>query len=355
MSRIYNFSPGPAALPLPVLEQARDELLDWQGHGMSLMEMGHRTAAFEAMAARAEADLRELLNIPSNYHVLFLSGGARIQFAMIPLNLLGDKKTADYVDTGIWSQGAIKEAQRYAQVNTVASAETFVPPISQWQVDPAAAYLHYTSNETIGGVQFSFVPETTAPLVSDMSSDLLCQPIDISRFGLIYASAQKNIGPAGMTIVIVRDDLLDRASTLTPAVFHYKTQAEKKSLYNTPPTYTWYLAGLVFQWLKKQGGLQVMSEINHRKAKKLYQAIDESGFYHNTVQADSRSIMNIPFTLKNPELDVVFLKEALAADLANLKGHSLVGGMRASLYNAVPEAAVDALIAFMRDFEARRG
>jgi len=347
MHRVYNFSPGPAALPLPVLEQARDEFLDWQGNGMSVMEMGHRTASFEALAAQTEVDLRELLNIPSNYKVLFLSGGARVQFAMIPLNLLGDYGTADYVDTGIWAEIAIKEAQKYGRVNTVS--------LATWQTDPNAAYLHYTSNETIDGIQFHYIPETKAPLVCDMSSDILCQPIDVSRFGLIYASAQKNIGPAGLTVVIVRDDLLDRASKLTPTVFHYKTQAEKQSLYNTPPTYSWYLAGLVFQWLKKQGGLKAIAEINHRKAKKLYQAIDKSEFYHNPVQPDFRSIMNIPFTLKKPELDTLFLQEALQAGLANLKGHNLVGGMRASIYNAIPEEAVDALIAFMRDFETRYG
>jgi phosphoserine aminotransferase len=366
MSRVYNFSPGPSALPLPVLEQARDELLDWHGQGMSLMEMGHRTTSFETMAARAEADLRELLDIPANYKVLFLSGGARVQFAMVPLNLLGQSEPsekvqscADYIDTGIWSQGALKEAQRYGKVNIAASSAPdfmHVPSMSEWQMNPSAAYLHYTSNETITGVQFSFIPDTgNVPLVADMSSDLLSQPIDIARFGLIYASAQKNIGPSGLTVVIVRDDLLDRASLLTPTVFHYKTQAEQHSLYNTPPTYSWYLSGLVFEWLKSQGGVEAIAKINQSKAEKLYQAIDQSAFYSNPVRLDSRSRMNAMFCLANPELDPIFLREASLAGLANLKGHRLLGGMRASLYNAVPEAAVDALIAFMRDFEARYG
>jgi phosphoserine aminotransferase len=358
MTRVYNFSPGPAALPLPVLEQAQAEMLDWQGHGMSIMEMGHRTPSFEAMAARTEADLRELLNIPSNYQVLFLSGGARVQFAMVPLNLLGEQGTSDYIDTGIWSQIAAKEAQRYGQINIAASSASsqfmHVPRVSEWQINSSAAYVHYTSNETISGVQYSFIPEIgNIPLVVDMSSDLLSKPIDVSRFGLIYASAQKNIGPSGLTLVIVRDDLLDRASKFTPTVFHYKTQAEKHSLYNTPPTYSWYLAGLVFEWLKSQGGLTAIAEVNQRKAKKLYDLIDHSAFYTNLVASDSRSEMNITFRLIRPELDALFLREAESVGLANLKGHSLVGGMRASLYNSVPEAAVDALCAFMRDFETR--
>lgn len=356
MSRIYNFSPGPAALPLPVLEQARDELLNWQGHGMSVMEMGHRTPSFEQMAAEAEADLRALLEIPANYKVLFLSGGARVQFAMIPLNLMGDNPQADYVHTGVWSKMAEQEAKRYLQVNQVVSSEVCGPPMSDWQCDPQAAYLHYTTNETISGVQFSFIPETGAvPLVADMSSDILSKPIDVSRFGLIYASAQKNIGPSGLTIVIVRDDLLGRASPLTPSVFHYKAQAEMRSLHNTPPTYSWYMAGLVFKWLQKQGGLSAIAEINQRKAAKLYQVIDQSELYKNTVALDSRSWMNVAFHLTQPDLTQRFLQEATVAGLANLKGHSLVGGVRASIYNAVPEVAVDTLIAFMQEFERVHG
>ncbi|MBA6412865.1 3-phosphoserine/phosphohydroxythreonine transaminase [Parahaliea sp. F7430] len=359
MTRLYNFCAGPAALPESVLEIARDELLNWHGAGLSLMEMSHRSPEVVGVAERAEADLRELLSVPDDYAVLFLQGGASTQFSAVPLNLLGDKKSADYVNTGQWSKKALAEAKRYAEVNVVASSEdtnfATIPPQEQWQLGSDPAYLHYTPNETIGGVEYFWTPEVSVPLVADMSSTILSRPIDVSAFGVIYAGAQKNIGPAGLTLVIVRRDLLGRASELCPAMLNWQIAADNDSMYNTPPTYSLYLAGLVFEWLKKQGGLTAMEALNRRKAEKLYKAIDDSSFYSNPVELASRSLMNVPFTLADDSLDKAFLAESEAAGLLNLKGHRSVGGMRASLYNAVTEEAVDALIAFMQDFERRNG
>jgi len=360
MSRIYNFSAGPAVLPEPVLAQAAEEMLDWHGTGMSVMEMSHRGKAFVGIAEQAEADLKELLAVPAGYQVLFLQGGATAQFAAVPMNLLGDQTSADYLNTGSWSKKAIAEARQYGAVNVVAeSAQTDpmgVPPRAQWQTDPHAAYLHYCANETITGVEFLDIPDSgDVPLVSDMSSTFLSRPIDVSKFGLIYAGAQKNFGPAGLTVVIVRDDLLERASAQTPSVWHYRAQSQADSMLNTPATYSWYIAGLVFQWLKREGGLEVMAERNARKAAKLYAAIDQSDFYRNPVEPGSRSWMNVPFVLADDQLDGAFLKGASEAGLETLKGHRSVGGMRASIYNAMPESGVDALIEFMADFEKRNG
>jgi len=360
MARIYNFSAGPAVLPEEVLSQARDEMLDWRGSGMSVMEMSHRGKEFMSIAEQAEADLRELLAIPSNYKVLFLQGGASSQFAMVPLNLLRGKKSADYVNTGMWSKKAIDEAKRFCAVNVAASSEaskfTSVPAQTEWKLSGDAAYVHYTPNETIGGVEFHWVPDTgDVPLIADMSSTLLSRPIVVSKFGVIYAGAQKNIGPAGLVVVIVRDDLIGGAAASTPVMFDYKTHADNGSMYNTPPTYGWYLAGLVFQLLKKKGGLKAMAEVNKRKAEKLYGAIDASDFYKNPVAKDARSWMNVPFTLKDAALDKAFLAEASKVGLKSLEGHRSVGGMRASIYNAMPEGGVDALVAFMQDFARRNG
>jgi phosphoserine aminotransferase len=357
--RVYNFSAGPAALPLPVLEQARDELLDWQG-GMSVMEVSHRGKAFMAVAERAEADLRDLLTIPTDYRVLFMQGGATAQFSAVPLNLAAAGATADYVNTGHWSERTIKEARRFVTVNVAAdeagSQYTTVPEPSKLRLTRGAAYVHYTPNETIGGVEFPYIPETgDVPLIADMSSTILSRPLDVSRFGVIYAGAQKNIGPAGITVVIVRDALIRRARAGTPMVFDYGAVADADSMLNTPPTFGWYFAGLVFQWLKREGGLAAMAERNRAKADALYAAIDTSAFYSNPVARDCRSWMNVPFRLARPELDKTFLAESDAAGLTNLAGHRAVGGMRASLYNAVPLEAVVALVDFMRDFERRHG
>ena len=359
MSRIYNFSAGPAALPEEVLQQARDEMLDWNGSGMSVMEMSHRGKEYLSIAEQAEADLRELMAIPANYKVLFLQGGASSQFAMVPLNLLGGKGRADYLNTGSWSKKAIAEAKRYGEVSVAGAApegRLAVPAAEALQFDPAAAYVHYTPNETIQGVEFPYVPDAGAvPLVGDFSSTILSRPIDVSRYGIIYAGAQKNIGPAGLTVVIVREDLIGEPLPGTPTMFNYGVMAEAGSMYNTPPTYAWYLAGLVFQWLKRNGGLAGMAAVNERKARALYDAIDGSGFYDNPVDPGCRSWMNVPFTLADPELDATFLAEAKTAGLATLKGHRSVGGMRASIYNAMPEAGVRALIDFMGEFERRHG
>jgi len=357
MSRVYNFSAGPAILPEEVLKQAQEEMLDWQGTGMSVMEMSHRGKAYMSIAEKAEADLREIMVIPNNYKVLFLQGGASAQFSMVPINLLNGNNKADYVLTGQWSKKAIAEARRFCEVNVVSSSEesnfTTVADQTGWQTDSNAAYLHYTPNETIVGVEFPFLPETDVPLVADMSSSILSRPIDVSKFGVIYAGAQKNIGPAGITVVIVRDDLIGHAMSTMPVMMDYKTHADNGSMYNTPPTYGWYLAGLVFQWVKDKGGLKAMEEINKRKADKLYTAIDNSAFYSNPVDVNCRSWMNVPFILANDELDKLFLEEAEKAGLSTLKGHRSVGGMRASIYNAMPEAGIDALIDFMADFEKR--
>jgi len=360
MSPIYNFSAGPACLPEAVLKQAQEEMIDWQGAGMSVMEMSHRGKEFMSIAAQAEADLRELMAIPNNYKVLFLQGGASAQFANVPINLLRGKKGADYIYTGQWSKKAIAEAKRFCDVNVAASAEasnfSVLPAQSEWQLNSDAAYVHYTPNETIGGLEFHWTPETgDVPLVADLSSTILSRQIDVSKFGVIYAGAQKNIGPAGLTVVIVRDDLIGETVPGMPVMCDYKTMADNDSMYNTPPTYGWYLAGLVFAWLKKNGGLAAMAEINERKASKLYGAIDDSSFYANPIEPACRSWMNIPFTLADAELDAAFLSRAKEAGLMTLKGHRSVGGMRASIYNAMPEAGVDALISFMADFEKRNG
>ncbi|NOY67808.1 MAG: 3-phosphoserine/phosphohydroxythreonine transaminase [Gammaproteobacteria bacterium] len=358
MSRLFNFSAGPAMLPEAVLSKAKQEMLDWHDSGMSVMEMSHRGKEFMSIAAKAEADLRTLMSIPDNYKVLFLQGGASSQFAMVPMNLAVTKKSADYFYTGAWSKKAIAEAKRYCDVNVVWSGEegnfSATPDTSGYTLNPNAAYVHYTPNETIGGVEFPFIPDAgDVPLVADMSSTILSRPIDVSRFGVIYAGAQKNIGPAGLTVVIIREDLIAETQDGTPSMFQYSTHANNDSMYNTPPTYGMYLAGLVFERLLRNGGLDAMAEINKRKAAKLYSAIDESGFYANPVEVRSRSWMNVPFTLADAELDAVFLKEAIEKNLVTLKGHRSVGGMRASIYNAMPEAGVDTLIEFMQTFEAK--
>jgi phosphoserine aminotransferase len=360
MKRVFNFSPGPAMLPDAVLQRTQAELLDWKGSGMSVMEVSHRGTDFIEFAAQSERDLRDLLAVPDNYKVLFLQGGATLQFAAVPLNIAPAGAVVDYAITGNWGQKAAGEAKRYATVNVVcdssASNFTTIPDPATWRVSKNAAYLHYTPNETVYGIEFHSIPEVTdAPLVADMSSTLLSRPLDVSRFGIIYAGAQKNIGPSGIALVIVREDLLGRARRETPGVIDYKTMAESDSMWNTPPTLSWYIAGLVFQWLKEQGGLAVMAERNERKAAKLYAAIDGSGFYKNPVEKQHRSWMNVVFTLKDAALDKPFLQEAKAAGLTNLKGHRSVGGMRASIYNAMPEAGVDALVAFMDDFAKRHG
>jgi phosphoserine aminotransferase len=359
--RVFNFAAGPATLPLAVLEQARDELIDWHGSGMSVMEVSHRDKAFLGVAEQAEADLRELLSVPSGYKVLFLQGGATAQFSAIPLNLAGADSTVDYVNTGAWSKKAIGEAKRLvAKVNVIAdeaaSKYTGVPQREALRGTAGAAYLHYTPNETIGGVEFPYVPDSPGvPLVADMSSTILSRPMDVSRFGLIYAGAQKNIGPAGLVVVIVREDLVGRARAGTPAVFDYKAMADEGSMLNTPPTFGWYLAGLTFKWLKAQGGLGVIGERNQAKAQLLYGTIDASGFYANPVTVACRSWMNVPFTLADAKLDPVFLSQARAAGLTNLEGHRSAGGMRASIYNAMPLAGVQALVDFMKDFQRRHG
>jgi phosphoserine aminotransferase len=360
MSRKLNFSAGPAALPEEVLKQAQEEILDWHGYGLSIMEMSHRSKEYVSVAEQAEQDLRDLMHVPDNYKVLFLQGGATSQFSMVPMNLLRGKKTADYINTGVWSKKAIKEAQRYCDVNIVATTEqnnfTSAPAQNQLKLDANAAYVHYTPNETIGGVEFDYIPDTgSVPLVADMSSSILSRAIDVSRFGLIYAGAQKNIGPAGLTVVIVRDDLLGQTLAGTPTMFDYAVHAAADSMNNTPPTFGWYLAGLVFQWLKRQGGIEGIEAINKRKAEKLYQAIDQSSFYANPVAIANRSWMNVPFTLADANLDNLFIEESEQAGLLNLQGHRSVGGMRASIYNAVPETAVDALIEFMQHFERKHG
>ena len=360
MSRVYNFGAGPATLPEPVLQRAADELLEWRGSGMSVMEMSHRGKDFIEIAARAEAALRALLAIPAEYKVLFQPGGATLQFAAVPLNLLGSKARADYVNTGEWSTRAIKEAGRYGTVHVAASAEdrqfSYVPPPSAWQLDPSAAYVHVCTNETIGGVEFHHVPDTgDVPLVADMSSHILSRPIEVAKFGLIYAGAQKNIGPAGLTLVIVREDLIGHASSLTPSVLDYRLQADTDSMLNTPPTYAIYIAGLVFDWLQAQGGLAAMAQRNRAKAELLYGYLDETEFYFSPVAKEDRSLMNVPFRLRNAALDAAFLKEADAQGLEQLKGHRAVGGMRASIYNAMPLSGVQALVAFMRDFARRHG
>ncbi|MDD5248576.1 MAG: 3-phosphoserine/phosphohydroxythreonine transaminase [Rhodocyclaceae bacterium] len=360
MTRVFNFSAGPAALPEEVLKQAADEMLDWHGSGQSVMEMSHRGKEFISIAEAAEADLRELMGIPANYKVLFLQGGASLQFEMIPINLLRGKTSADYVHTGEWAKKAIKAAKTFTNVNVAASSEdkgyTYAPPQSGWKLSKDAAYVHYTANETIGGVEFNWVPETgDVPLVCDMSSNILSRAVDVSKFGLIYAGAQKNIGPAGLTIVIVRDDLIGKAQPTPPAMLDYKTHADADSMYNTPPTYAIYIAGLVFQWLKRNGGLAAMEQKNIEKSNLLYDYLETTDFYRNPVAKSDRSRMNVPFTLKDAALDEEFLKGAKARGMTQLKGHRSVGGMRASIYNAMPVEGVKALVEYMKEFAAAKG
>lgn len=347
-------------LPEDVLAQVRDETLDWHGCGMSVMEMSHRGKEFISIAENAEADFRELLAIPSGYKVLFLQGGATAQFAMVPMNLLGGKRKADYVHTGEWSKKAIAEAKRFCTVNTAASSEDrnfcYVPKQASWKLDPEAGYVHITSNETIGGIEYHWVPQTgDVPLVADMSSHLMSRPVDISRYGVIYAGAQKNIGPAGLTIVIVREDLIGQTVAGTPAMFDYKVHSDSGSMYNTPPTFAIYVAGLVFQWLKRKGGLIAMEKENVAKAQLLYDYLDATGYYSTPVAREDRSRMNVPFRLKDKALDEAFLKEANSHGLIQLKGHRSVGGMRASIYNAMPRRGVEVLVEFMGEFEKRHG
>jgi len=360
MSRIFNFAAGPAVLPEAVLEQASQEMLDWHGCGTSVMEMSHRGKEFIGIAAAAEADLRELLGVPANYKVLFLQGGATLQFAAIPMNLLRGKSSADYVNTGEWSKKAIKEAKRYCSVNIAASSEdkkfTYAPAQAAWKLDRSAAYVDAGTTETIGGVEFHWIPDSgDVPLVADMSSHILSRPVEVARYGLIYAGAQKNIGPAGLTIVIVRDDLLGQALPITPSVLEYKAQSEADSMLNTPPTYGVYIAGLVFKWLKGLGGLKKMAELNSAKAQVLYEFLDQTEFYYSPVEKGDRSLMNVPFRLRNESLNDEFLKQAKERSMVELKGHRSVGGMRASIYNAMPIDGVKALVGFMREFQTRHG
>ncbi|MDY7220382.1 3-phosphoserine/phosphohydroxythreonine transaminase [Denitrificimonas sp. JX-1] len=356
MSRVYNFCAGPAALPEAVLQQAQNELLDWQGKGLSVMEMSHRSDEFTGIAAEAEQNLRDLLSIPNNYKVLFMQGGASQQFAQIPLNFLTDGACADYIDTGIWSRKSIEEASRFGNINIAASAKKYdyfaIPGQNEWELSKDAAYVHYASNETIGGLQFDWVPETgDVPLIVDMSSDILSKQLDVSRYGMIYAGAQKNIGPSGLVVAIVREDLLGKARASCPTMLNYQVAADNSSMYNTPPTFSWYLSGLVFKWLKEQGGVAAMEQRNRAKQELLYKAIDDSSFYNNPVSANARSWMNVPFRLADAQLDKAFLAGADERGLLNLKGHRSVGGMRASIYNAVSLEAVEALVAYMQEFE----
>ena len=357
MPRAINFSAGPAALPESVLRQAAAEMLDWHGSGMSVMEMSHRGKEFIAIHAQAESLLRELLAIPADYKVLFMQGGAIGENAIVPMNLLRGKASADYIDSGEWSKKSIKEAKKYGRVNVAASSAeqgySCVPPRASWRLDADAAYVHICSNETIGGVEYHWTPDTGGvPLVADMSSHILSRPVDVSKYGLIYAGAQKNIGPAGLTIVIVRDDLIGQALPCTPSAFDYKIQADNDSMFNTPPTYAIYIAGLVFEWIKAQGGLAAMAEHNRNKAALLYDLLDRSPFYASPVARADRSLMNVPFKLKNDTLDEAFLKGAQSRGMVQLKGHRSVGGMRASIYNAMPLEGVQALVAYMKEFEA---
>lgn len=360
MRRNYNFSAGPSMLPEEVLLQAKEELMDWRGLGVSIMEISHRSPEFMELTKECEQDFRDLLNISTNYKILFLQGGGRSQFSMVPLNLLGNKKSANYFDTGIWSNLAIKEAQRYCDVNCVASSRDTnyctIPPKDSWQINDDAAYVYYVDNETVNGVQFPDIPEVNElPLVSDMSSSILSKPIDENRFGLIFAGAQKNIGISGLTVVIIREDLLGHALTITPTMFNYQVHAQENSLYNTSPTFAWYITSLMLKWLKKQGGLSAIAKINARKSQKIYSFIDSCDFYQIDVDPRYRSQMNVVFRLNDDSLTTNFISEAKQTGLINLKGHKLVGGLRASLYNAMPEQGVDTLIQFMTDFAKRYG
>ena len=356
--RKWNFSAGPAAIPEAVLQEAQGEMMEWHGSGMSVMEMSHRSPDYIDIANKARQDFIDLLKIPSDYQVLFLQGGATLQFSMVPMNF-GSQGVADYVLSGTWSKKAINEASKIMDVNTVISSESSnfnnVPNQETWRCSENAAYLHYVANETIQGNAMHVPPISNAPLISDMSSVILSEPIDVSKFSMIYAGAQKNIGPAGLTICIIKNDFLKTASTELPGMLQYSKHADADSMFNTPPTFAWYLSGKVFAWLKEHGGLESMGQINHLKAMKLYDFIDQSDFFSNPVAEGNRSIMNVPFLLKNSELDAEFLHEAENAGLLNLKGHRSVGGMRASIYNATPIEAVDALINFMGDFQSKHG
>jgi len=357
MTRVFNFSAGPAALPESVLRQAADEMLDWHGSGMSVMEMSHRGKEFISIHAEAEALLRELMAVPKNYKVLFMQGGAMAENAIVPMNMLRGKASADYINTGEWSKKSIKETKKYAKVNVAASSESTnfdrIPKRDTWQLDKDAAYVHICSNETIGGVEYHYTPDVgEVPLVADMSSSIMSRPVDVSKYGLIYGGAQKNIGPAGLTIVIVRDDLIGQALPITPSAFDYKQQADNDSMLNTPPTYAIYIAGLVFKWIKAQGGLAGIEKHNRTKAALLYDLLDTSAFYSSPVAIEDRSLMNVPFKLKDESLDETFLKGAQARSMLQLKGHRSVGGMRASIYNAMPMEGVKALVAYMKEFEA---
>jgi phosphoserine aminotransferase len=357
---VFNFASGPAMLPRAVMEQAQAELLDWHGTGISIMEMSHRSREFQSIVDQSIADLRALLNIGADYEILFLQGGATSQFAMVPLNLAGPDTHACYLHTGHWSGLALADARRHCAVRVAASSEatrfSTIPPRAEWQVDAGAAYFYYTANETIGGVEFHFVPEVSGPpLVSDMTSNFLSRPLDVSRFGIIFAGAQKNFGPAGLVVVIIRKDLIGRAAPTVPTLYDYATYAKHNSLYNTPATYSWYLAGLTFAWIRNQGGAEAMERNALRRSERLYRAIDGSGFYSNPVPAEFRSRMNVPFILKDPKLDQVFLRAAHDAGLEALAGHRSVGGMRASLYNGMPDTGVAALIEFMQEFARRHG
>lgn len=360
MTRAHNFSAGPAALPEPVLRQAAEEMLDWHGSGMSVMEMSHRGKEFMSILAQAKADLRELLDLPSNYHILFLQGGGVGMNGIVPMNLLRGRSSIDFINTGSWATKSLKEARKYAKVNVAATSEaehfTHIPPRDTWKLDPNAAYVHICSNETIGGVEYHWTPDTgSVPLVADMSSNILSRPVDVSRYGLIFAGAQKNMGPSGMTLVLVRDDLLGQALPITPSAFDFKLQADNDSMLNTPPTYAIYIAGLVFQWLKKQGGLAAMEAHNRLKAALLYDLLDATPFYKSPVARVDRSLMNVPFTLPDQPLTDAFLKGAAERGMLQLKGHSSVGGIRASIYNAMPMEGVQALADYMKEFAARHG
>ncbi|MCC2633824.1 MAG: serC 1 [Ramlibacter sp.] len=360
MTRVFNFSPGPATLPEPVLRQAADEMLDWRGSGMSVMEMSHRGKEFMSIHAETEDLLKELMGVPSGYQVLFMQGGAIGENAIVPMNLMGATGRADYVITGDWSKKSAKEAKTYGTVNFAASAEaskfSAIPKQAEWKLDPGASYVHICSNETIGGVQFHWTPDTgKVPLVADMSSDILSRPIDVAKYGLIYAGAQKNIGPSGLTIVVVRKDLMGHALPITPSAFNYKTQADADSMYNTPPTYAIYIAGLVLKHVKALGGMEAMARHNAAKAKLLYDFLDGSSFFRNPIAREDRSLMNVPFWLKDEALDAEFLKGAQARGMVQLKGHRSVGGMRASIYNAMPVEGVQALVQYMKEFERSHG
>ncbi|GHA55941.1 3-phosphoserine/phosphohydroxythreonine transaminase [Photobacterium aphoticum] len=360
MDKVFNFCAGPAMIPADVLKKAQQELTDWNGLGTSVMEISHRSKEFIQVAQQSEQDLRDLLGIPDNYHVLFCHGGARAQFAAVPMNLLGDATTADYIDGGYWAHSAAEEAEKYCRPNVIditceKDGKRAMLPASEWPLSDEAAFVHFCPNETIDGIEIRDLPVTDKPIVADLSSTILSREIDVSKYGVIYAGAQKNIGPAGLTIVIVRDDLLGKAQTVLPSILDYSVQVDKESMFNTPPTFAWYLAGEVFKWLKSIGGVAEMQKRNEAKAKVLYDYIDQSDFYRNNIHSDNRSLMNVPFQLKDAALDALFLEQADAAGLKALKGHRVVGGMRASIYNAMPIEGVQALVDFMREFEQQHG